>query len=187
MLMSSTTSYKRATLIGMGAITVCVGGVVIAKLAPAQAQATVQPPVIRFQKVTGPHSNGLRALTFEVNNPNVRPIRYVGYLPSSFGKDVDLTGKMSPIYAVKFQKAGKWKSLTMGWCGTGSGGVELQAHEKATFDVWLQKDGALPGASGEKGWESLRIGVSWMSAAKGQAAEAWSDVVPRSVLTAVKK
>ncbi len=149
-------------------------GLLLAALPAAgdDAPAKPEPPVVKLLRVA---ENG--RLTFEVTNPNLAPLPYVGYLSESFSGGLK-EGTIAPLYKVDVFRDKAWTPKVMGWCGTGEGPVSLPAKGKVTFEV-APPDGE---------WEEFRVGLTWFRAVERKdSAVAWSKAVSRKDIAPPKK
>jgi len=124
-------------------------------------------PVLRLAGAA--ESGGFVALTFEVTNPNDKPLPYLGYTPDSFDPKIP-EGKIVPISKTELFQEKDWKEHKAGWCGTGIGPVSIPAKGKVTFAVLIP--------AGE--WEKVRVGLVWFATADEKSPRtAWSDGIDR--------
>jgi hypothetical protein len=109
------------------------------------------------------------ALTIEVNNPNAKPLPYLGYTPDSFEPKIP-EGTIFPLHKAELLRKNKWEADKIGWCGTGIGPVAIPANGKVKFSVLVP--------AGE--WEKVRVGLVWFATADEKSPiTAWSDDIAR--------
>jgi hypothetical protein len=138
-------------------------------LATAIAADAAMPtaPVLRLAGAS--ESGGFVALTFEVTNPNAKPLPYLGYEPGSFDPKIP-AGRIVPISKAELLQGKEWKEHKTGWCGTGIGPVTIPARGKVTFSVLIP--------AGE--WEEVRVGLVWFATTDKKSPQtAWSRGIAR--------
>jgi hypothetical protein len=124
-------------------------------------------PVFKLTSAT--EKDGLVTLTFQVTNPNLTPLPYLGYTSDSFDPKIP-DGTIVPLHKVGLLQGKEWKEYKSGWCGTGIGPVTIPANGKVTFGAQVP--------IGE--WAEIRIGLVWfVSADKKDPQTAWTSAIDR--------
>jgi hypothetical protein len=129
--------------------------------APVPEVPEPEPP--RFELRAIARADGGMQLTFEVFNPNARPLPYRGY-----EMDPDARPVISPLYSVNCRRGEKWEPSGLVWCKTGSGPVELPARGKVTFTARVP-----PGD-----WDEVKVGLVWYpTRERDNAHTAWTTPI----------
>jgi hypothetical protein len=127
-------------------------------------------PVAPVLRLAGAIENGeFVALTFEVTNPNAKPLPYLGYEPGSFNPKIP-EGRIVPISKTELLQGKEWKEHRTGYCGTGIGPVAIPAKGKVLFAVLVPVSE----------WKKARVGLVWFATADKKSPQtAWSRGIAR--------
>ena len=144
---------------------------------PAGGGPELKAPKVRI--LAAGLTDGQYYISCEATNPNMSPVMFVGYRADAFDPPIE-DGRVSPIYRVEFQRDGKWEEHSIGWCGTGMDGIELEPLKKPQFGLVVPAN-PTANPTADVPAKAVRVGISWSKPINFETAEpdafsiAWSE------------
>lgn len=89
--------------------------------------------IVSFQRFLGPKEHSMAE--FEAKNTTSRSLWFASYVDQEPTKE----GHRIVLYDIQNWTGQQWAPAEGGWCGNGTGWLELPSGQKVTFPVWLEK------------------------------------------------